>query len=78
MKTAAVVGCLHVETKKLRSFLSKIPATILQQVLRACSSAQDMLPVPARLCLAASVAQGHGERPGNHGCAYEHASSAPR
>ena len=32
MKTGAVVGCLHVETKTLRNMLSKIPATILQQV----------------------------------------------
>ena len=44
MKTAAVVGCLHVETKTLRNNLSRIPSTILQQVLafKACASSSCM------------------------------------
>ena len=49
MKTAAVVGCLHVETKTLRGVLSKIPATILQQVLPSCMIAwMSCLQVTAR------------------------------
>ena len=32
MKTGAVVGCLHVESKSMRTALTQIPDTIMQQV----------------------------------------------
>ena len=37
MKTGGVVGCLHVETKTMRTELLQVPTAIMQQV---CSSLQ--------------------------------------
>ena len=39
MKTGAVVGCLHVETKTMRSELLDVPNTIMQQARPRCAFA---------------------------------------
>ena len=39
MKTGAVVGCLHVETKTMRTELLQVPNTIMQQARPSCALA---------------------------------------
>ena len=51
MKTGAVVGCLHVESKTLRSALARTPSAILSQVGQL--PAQLSRAAPARSCLEA-------------------------
>ena len=61
MKTAAVVGCLHVESKTLRNALSRIPATILTQVLVSLSSTTCCSVKPCwQLCMLAVASARQG------------------